>query len=130
MLFALGNRTRIDISANHDRNPVYVQLADGHVRNSYTVNLRNMENRPRDMIIGMTALEGGVVWSNEGSRDGAGQTLTTKVPADSVARLRLYVAAPGTGPAREDFALTVTAADNPEATDVDEVFFERPESGE
>ena len=128
MLFALGNRTRIDISANHDRNPVYVQLADGHVRNSYTVNLRNMENRPREMIIGMTALEGGVIWSNEGSREGAGQRLTTTVSADSVARLRVYVAAPGTGPEREDFALTVTAADDPEARDIDEVFFERPET--
>ncbi|PHR15240.1 MAG: cytochrome c oxidase accessory protein CcoG [Sphingopyxis sp.] len=130
MLFALGNRTRIDISANHDRNPVYVQLADGHVRNSYTVNLRNMENRPRDMIVAMTALEGGVMWSNAGTRQSAGQSLTTKVPADSVARLRIYVAAPGTGPEREDFALTVTAADDPEAGDIDEVFFERPETGE
>lgn len=130
MLFALGNRTRIDISANHDRNPVYVQLADGHVRNSYTVNLRNMENRPRKMIIGMTTLKDGVMWSNAGSREGAGQSLTTDVPADSVARLRVYVAAPGTGPEREDFALTVTAADDPDAKDVDEVFFERPETGE
>jgi len=130
MLFAVGNRTRIDISANHDRNPVYVQLADGHVRNSYTVNLRNMENRPREMIIGMSAIEGGAMWSNAGSRETAGQTLVTTVSPDSIARLRLYVAAPGAGPVREEFALTVTAADDAEAKDIDEVFFERPETGE
>ena len=130
MLFAVGNRTRIDISANHDRNPSYVQLADGHVRNSYTINLRNMENRPREMMIGMTELNGAAMWSNAGSRATAGKTLITTVPADSIARLRLYVAAPGTGPVREEFALTVTAADDAKAHDIDEVFFERPETGE
>ena len=87
-------------------------------------------NRPRDMVIGMTELKGAVMWSNAGSRDGAGKSLVTKVPADSVSRLRLYVAAPGEGPVREDFALTVTAADDAEANDIDEVFFERPETGE
>jgi hypothetical protein len=44
--------------------------------------------------------------------------------------LRLYIAAPGEGPAREDFALTITAADDPEANDSEEIFFERPERNE
>ena len=89
-----------------------------------------MENRPREMIIGITALENAVMWSNTGSRETAGQTLTARVAPDSVARLRLYVAAPGQGPMREEFAMSVTAADDREAQDIDEVFFERPETGE
>ncbi len=130
MLFAVGNRTRIDISANHDRNPLYVQLADGGVRNAYTANLRNMENRPRTMEISMSGLAQAVLWSNQGSRETAGQTIMVEVPADSVGRVRLFVAAPGEGPAREEFTLTVRAKDDRTAQDTHDVFFERPEAEE
>ncbi len=130
MLFAVGNRTRIDISANHDRNPLYVQLADGGVRNAYTANLRNMENRPRTMEISMSGLAEAVLWSNQGSRETAGQTIMVEVPADSVGRVRLFVAAPGEGPAREEFTLTVRAKDDRTAQDTHDVFFERPEAEE
>ncbi len=130
MLFAVGNRTRIDISANHDRNPLYVQLADGAVRNAYTANLRNMENRPRTMEVSMSGLGQAVLWSSEGSRETAGQTVTIDVPADSVGRMRLFVAAPGVGASREEFVLTVRAVDDRTAQDSHNVFFERPESAE
>ncbi len=130
MLFAVGNRTRIDISANHDRNPLYVQLADGDVRNAYTANLRNMENRPRTMEISMSGLGQAVLWSSEGARETAGQTVTVKVPADSVGRVRLFVAAPGAGPQREEFSFTVQAEDDRTAQDTHDVFFERPERAE
>ncbi|GAB5485646.1 MAG: hypothetical protein Pars93KO_20800 [Parasphingorhabdus sp.] len=130
MLFAVGNRTRIDISANHDRNPLYVQLADGAVRNAYTANLRNMENRPRTMEVSMSGLGQAVLWSSEGSRETAGQTVTVDVPADSVGRMRLFVAAPGVGASREEFVLTVRAVDDRTAQDSHNVFFERPESAE
>lgn len=130
MLFAVGNRTRIDISANHDRNPLYVQLADGDVRNAYTANLRNMENRPRTMEISMSGLGQAVLWSGNGSREQARQSVSVNVPADSVARVRLFVAAPGEGAQREDFTLTVQAEDDRAATDSHEVFFERPERAE
>ena len=53
MLFALSTRTRLDISAQQDRNPLYVRLADGTIRNSFTVKVRNMEARPRTVEIGM-----------------------------------------------------------------------------
>lgn len=127
MLFAVGNRTRIDISANHDRNPLYVQLADGDVRNSYTVNLRNMENRPRTMEIAMAGLGQAALWTGTGSREQASQSVSVNVPADSVARVRLFVVAAGEGPQREDFTLTVQAEDDRTAQDSDDVFFERPE---
>ncbi|WP_108810929.1 cytochrome c oxidase accessory protein CcoG [Sphingorhabdus sp. Alg231-15] len=130
MLFAVGNRARIDISANHDRNPLYVQLADGGVRNAYTANLRNMENRPRTMEISMSGLAQAVLWSNQGSRETADQTIMVEVPADSVGRVRLFVAAPGEGPAREEFTLTVRAKDDRTAQDTHDVFFERPEADE
>ena len=128
LLFALGNRTRIDISASQERNPVYVQLSNGDVRNSYTVRLRNMETRPRRMEVGMTGLAGGRLWQRGGSADTAARTISVAVPADSVAKLTLFVVAPGSGEEREDFALTVRALDREGGGDAHEVIFDRPET--
>jgi cytochrome c oxidase accessory protein FixG len=128
LLFALGNRTRIDISANQERNPVYVQLSNGDVRNSYTVRLRNMETRPRRMEVGMTGLADGRLWQRGGSADTAARSISVAVPADSVAKLTLFVVAPRAGEEREEFALTVRALDREGGSDVHEVTFDRPET--
>lgn len=128
LLFALGNRTRIDISANQERNPVYVQLSNGDVRNSYTVRLRNMETRPRRMEVGMTGLADGRLWQRGGSAGTAARAVTVNVPADSVAKLTLFVVAPRMGEEREEFALTVRALDREGGSDVHEVTFDRPET--
>jgi cytochrome c oxidase accessory protein FixG len=128
LLFALGNRTRIDISASQERNPLFVQLSNGDVRNSYTVRLRNMETRPRRMEIGMTGLESGRLWQRGGSAGSASRTLGVDVPADSVAKLTLFVVAPRAGAEREDFVLTVRALDRDGGGDAHDVTFDRPET--
>lgn len=128
LLFALGNRTRIDISASQERNPVYVQLSNGDVRNSYTVRLRNMETRPRRMEVGMSGLDNGRLWQRGGSADSATRTLGVDVPADSVAKLTLFVVAPRAGEEREEFILTVRALDREGGGDAHEVTFDRPET--
>ena len=41
MLYALMTRKLLDVNVLHDRNPVAIRLADGSVRNAYTVRLLN-----------------------------------------------------------------------------------------
>ena len=41
MLFTFVGRGSMDVSAQHDRNPLYVQLSDGSIRNAYTIRLSN-----------------------------------------------------------------------------------------
>ncbi|MDF0544198.1 cytochrome c oxidase accessory protein CcoG [Sphingobium sp. H39-3-25] len=127
MLFALGSRTRIDIAAQQDRNPIFVRLSDGDIRNAYTVKLRNMEARPRPMQIGIAGLLGAQMWTDEGTREGAAPTLNTTVPADSVAKLRVFVAAPAAGAHRQDFSFTIRAQDKEGGTDSEPASFERPQ---
>ena len=126
MLFVLGNRMRVDISAQADRNPIYVQLSDGAIRNSYDVKIRNMESRPRTMEISMSGLGQGVLWSGSGSRETAADSVTVKIPADRVGKVRLFVVAPGEGAEREEFTLAVQAEDDRTARDSESVIFERP----
>jgi cytochrome c oxidase accessory protein FixG len=129
MLFALGNRARIDLSVQQSRNPVWVRLSDGSVRNSYTVKIRNMEARPREVEI---AIDGapGVIWNEAGNRESAGRTVRMRVDADQVAKAQLFVAAPAAGEARQPIRFTVRALDGDGATAAGESYFERPEAGQ
>ncbi|MDT9598510.1 cytochrome c oxidase accessory protein CcoG [Sphingosinicella rhizophila] len=126
MLFALGERTRVDISAQPERNPVYVLLSDGAVRNSFTVKIRNMQARPREMEVAITGLAGAAIWTDAGGRERAGATLVTNVPPDALAKLRIFVAAPSGGETRDEFSFTVRALDADGGSDSVDAVFERP----
>ena len=128
MLFALGARTRLDLSVQHDRNPVYVQLSDGMIRNNYTVKVRNMETRPRRVSLIVTGLEGATIWTADATRISNVRRITVDVPADSVQKVRLFVAAPARGEEREAFTIRAEAQDGDRTDDRDDVVFERPET--
>ena len=126
MLVSLADRAHLSISAQHQRNPAWVQLSDGHVRNNYTLKLRNMETRPRDMVVTIAGLNGAVMWTEGGSRDSGSTSLRTRVSPDALAKLPIFVAAPGGGKALQEFAFSVRSADGRESASTEAVF-ERPE---
>jgi cytochrome c oxidase accessory protein FixG len=127
MLFAVGTRDRLTINAIQERNPTFVQLSDGGVRNSFDVKIRNMENRPRTMTLELEGLPGGVMWAGSGSRDQALRAFDVTVPADQLLSTRVFVAAPRTGDPREDFAFRVTApAAEEDETALEPARFTRP----
>ena len=127
MLFTLGSRSRIEVNALQERNPVYVRLSDGHIRNAYTVKVRNMEDRPREMELSIDGLPGAVMWTETGSRESAGRSVRRLVDADRVGKLRIFVIAPAEGEARDEFAFTVRALDRDGGSDSTQARFERPE---
>ncbi|URD62377.1 cytochrome c oxidase accessory protein CcoG [Sphingomonas sp. KRR8] len=128
MLFSVGDRARLTISAQHQRNPSFVQLSDGHVRNGYTVKLRNMEGRPRAIEVSVAGLPGAVLWTDGGSRAQATDRLTATVPADSLAKLPIFVVAPLVDEGSESFEFRARALtkDHPETAAV-RAEFEGPE---
>ncbi|MCM8558218.1 cytochrome c oxidase accessory protein CcoG [Sphingomicrobium sediminis] len=116
MLFVLGNRSRLDIDAGQIRNPLAITLSDGDIRNGYVIKLRNMEQRPRDFVVTVEGIEQAELWTDLQSRAEATRQIRFEVPADSVARRTLYLAAPAEGPERSDILFTVTALDDETAT--------------
>ncbi|GGH27086.1 cytochrome c oxidase accessory protein FixG [Cribrihabitans marinus] len=94
LLFALFIRSDIDLTVAPVRNPTFVTLSDGAIRNTYDVRLRNKhgEERPFQVsIVGDPALR----VSLEGVED-----TTVTVPADTAYLQRVYIVAPeGSGPA-------------------------------
>jgi cytochrome c oxidase accessory protein FixG len=129
LLFALGVRQHIDISVAKDRNPPFMLMSDGLVRNAYTVNLRNMENRPRRMEIALLGLPGATMWSDSTARASAARTLIRTVSPDQADPVRVYVIAPrGTRP--QDFSFTLRALDSQGGSDAHKTHFDAPEEVE
>ncbi|MEL7465242.1 MAG: cytochrome c oxidase accessory protein CcoG [Pseudomonadota bacterium] len=87
LLFALFIRSEIDISVSAVRNPVYVTLSDGGVRNAYDMRLRNKHGEARAYRI--------AVASDDALRLRLEGTLERRVtvPANETMEQRLYVIA-------------------------------------
>ena len=130
MLFTLGQRTRLDLAVQPDRNPVYVRLSDGSIRNNYTLKIRNMETRPRIVDVYIEGLPGAVVWTPAGKREFATQHIHFAVAPDAVHKVQLFVAAPAEGPEHSAFTISTIARTGDKSGDSDTVVFERPEREE
>jgi polyferredoxin len=58
MLVAWMRRTVLDVNVLSDRNPPYVRLSDGGVRNGYTVKILNKLHEPRTFQLAVRGLAG------------------------------------------------------------------------
>jgi cytochrome c oxidase accessory protein FixG len=125
LLFALGVRSHTELTVSPDRNPPFMLMSDGSIRNSYTLRLRNMESRPRDMEIGIEGLSGAVMWSDTIRRDDAAARQTVSVPADQIRTVRAYVMVPE-GTVGQEFAFRVTSLDEQRESDTAETHFSAP----
>src|SRR5579862_1111093 len=61
MLYALATRHHDDISVLHDRNPLYVRLSDGAVRNGYAIRILNKTLEERSYALAVSGLPGAEV---------------------------------------------------------------------
>ena len=56
MAYALATRSPFTVSVIHDRNPIFVKLSDGHIRNGFTVRIANMMMEPRVFTLDVDGL--------------------------------------------------------------------------
>ncbi len=97
LVVALFLRSPIDVSVTPVRNPTYVTLSDGSIRNAYDLRLRNMQGADAQFTLAVTS-DVLVGMSVEGS-----DTLTVTVPANETMQQRVYLtAAPDSDAATED----------------------------
>jgi cytochrome c oxidase accessory protein FixG len=61
MIFTLATRDSEGISSIHDRNPMFVRLSDGAVRNGYTIRIVNKQLRKRDFILAFYGLPASLI---------------------------------------------------------------------
>jgi cytochrome c oxidase accessory protein FixG len=94
LVVALFMRSPIDVNVSPLRNPLYVTLSDGTIRNIYEIRLRNKQAEDRPFHVSIST-DASLRVALEGTRE-----LSVMVPADSTQTQRVYVtAAPGTAEA-------------------------------
>ncbi len=111
MVYALLTRETLSIDAMRDRNPPFVRLADGGVRNGYTVRIINKARHPRDVTLRSTGLPNAQLRALGATADASG-AITLHVGADQVTTQRVYVVSDqaGVGTLHLDFTLTDAAS--------------------
>ena len=92
MLTVLALRTTLDLNVLHDRNPLYVQLGDGDIRNGYDVKILNMAAEPRTISLGIEGLPTGRM-SLVGDTTAQLGSIALDVEPDKVLPVRVYVRA-------------------------------------
>ncbi|MGN6489041.1 MAG: cytochrome c oxidase accessory protein CcoG [Devosia sp.] len=125
MLTALALRSPLQVNVLHDRNPLYVTLKDGTVRNGYDVKILNMTPQPRIVAITLDGLPGGGMALAD-SRGQTSQAISVELEPDKVLPLRLYVHADPAdlAGAKTGFRIAVRSVDGLTATA--DVNFEAP----
>jgi len=120
LLVALIIRPEIDMTVSPVRNPTFVTLSDGTIRNTYDVRLRNKHGEDRTFDITVSA-ESGLDVALEGL-----DTDSVVVPANETLLQRVYVTAPKrSAPAtsdRTEFTLWVEDKVGNETVHTDTVF--------
>ncbi|MDE2380332.1 cytochrome c oxidase accessory protein CcoG [Bradyrhizobium sp.] len=89
MLYALATRSTMSINVLHERNPLFVQLADGGVRNDYTVRLLN-KGFERSFALDVSGLSGAAVRVAGVERKADGR-LIVEVGQDQTREVRMSV---------------------------------------
>ena len=95
MLAALMNRSTLEINVLHDRNPPYVLLSDGSVRNGYAVKILNKLHTPREFTLEVHGLPGArlaIVGMDAGA--------AIRVATDALRELKVFVTVPAAEVAR------------------------------
>ena len=89
MLLTLVNRHTLDLDVMRDRNPDYVTLADGAVRNAYTIKLMNRFDAERPFVLGVSGIPARSI--NVIGLGQVGPAVPLRVEADKVRTLRVLV---------------------------------------
>jgi cytochrome c oxidase accessory protein FixG len=125
MLTVLALRSPLSVNVLHDRNPVYVELRDGSVRNGYDVKILNMTPQPRDVKLSVDGLPGSSIALSDGAE---AQSLQLALEPDKVLPLRFYVrVAPDALPASQSKFSIVVVSDDGAIRSATETTFEVPE---
>ncbi len=93
LLFALSQRDRLEINVQHDRNPQFVMLKDGSIRNGYTIKLLNMIPEKRVVELAIKGLNSATMRIN-GVNEGASDQFDVPLDPDKVRSLRVFITQP------------------------------------
>jgi cytochrome c oxidase accessory protein FixG len=123
MLFMLGTRDQLDINVLPDRNPLFVTLSDGSIRNGYTLKILNMLPEPRTFTVSVEDLPAATLWL-AGAEADATQSLDVDVEPDRLREVKVFVSQPreAVQPGSSPFSFIVHDGNGETASEATEFF--------
>lgn len=107
LLLSLAARDRLTLTVQHDRNPVYVTLSDGSIRNAYTVKIANRRLDARVFSLTLDGLPGANL-RIAGAESAPARSIRLSVAGDAISETRvLATLPPGAPPAAGSFRFIV-----------------------
>ncbi len=110
MLYQLATRATAGINLLHERSPLFVMLADGSIRNVYTVRLMNKRPEDRHFALTMRGISGATL-EVSGVSATADWRPVVVVPPDSSREVRVMITAPRAALNEKSMTITLEAAD-------------------
>ena len=109
MVYTLATRSTMSVNVLHDRNPLFVQLADGGIRNSYTVHILN-KGAERSFAVDLAGLPGATlrIIGTDPQPDGR---LIVKADQDQTRELRMLVEVDAAHLPKEDTQIEIEVTD-------------------
>jgi cytochrome c oxidase accessory protein FixG len=108
MVYGLATRAQFEVNVLKDRSPPFVQLANGDVRNGYTLKLVNKQLEARDMKIVISGIDSAVI-EVIGLEAETENQITVPLAPHGVDRYRVLVTVPAENvTTRSNFTFTVT----------------------
>jgi len=122
MLYALVSRAPFELHVLHDRNPLFVQLSDGTVRNGYEIKILNKTHDDKVFKLQFSGLERyeiAIKTAGEVSAD------RLEVGADNVGSYHVFVSSKLTQGAPRDIVFTLTDSKTGDVDTYESVFMSR-----
>lgn len=119
MLYAFFNRSSVEFTVLHDRNPLYVKLSDGSIRNTYTLRIVNKTHEDQTFSLkteGIELKDIQVVGAGELHAD------ALRVLADSVTPFRVMLSAESQASERSDVTMKIVSVDGKISEETETVF--------
>jgi cytochrome c oxidase accessory protein FixG len=91
MVWGFANRSVLDLHALRDRNPTFIRLHDGAIRNAYTLKIANRSFAPMPVDVRFSGVPGASV-STPGEPTGA--PVRAVLPPNEVSAVRVFVTSP------------------------------------
>ncbi len=104
MLFGLSRKTVLEVNVVPDRNPLFVQVSGGGIRNGYTVRILNKQHEARKFAISVAGLSNARV----SYADLVGAAPVVEVKPDDVRAEKLYLTVPGAEAAKLPVSANIT----------------------
>jgi polyferredoxin len=110
MLGTLATRSDVGVNVMHDRNPLFVRLSDGSIRNGFTIRILNKELVARSFALSVEGLPG-AHFEVIGAMPVTSGHPVVEVGPDRTQEVRLLVTARGSLPPQASVPLTVRVTD-------------------